>query len=184
MSEFSETPPPTDSEGEPHATAEHRGTQRRSHSRIAAITLALIGLAILGLILFVPAPDGSTKPGQTGPAKNPGPSAAREGLPAMEPEYRPLHALEALIGSLPRRAEFRVVSPEESVAKGKLIVFRWLSEKGGPWKVTILNNKGITLKEEVAREPEYTLSSPKPALYYWTVAKEDTLLHAGRLKVR
>jgi hypothetical protein len=163
---------------------------KTASTRNAAIALGAVGITLLALILFVPAPDGTPRTGTTGPASaqttgspSPGTMPAGE-VGSNQGAYRPLPALEALIGSLRRRAEFRVVSPGETAEKGTLIVFRWETELSGPWKVSILDNRGIALKEEDVTEPDYTLSSPKPALYYWTVAKEDTLLHAGRLSVR
>jgi hypothetical protein len=183
-----------DTQPTPIGKSRRRGRKSQPAYRTAAILLASIGLTILGLLIFVPTPEREVQPNQTTvpehASKDP-----RAGVPvkvAQEPaggkdtaaNYHPLPALEALIGSQPRRAQFRVLSPDETVAKEKLIFFRWNSERKGPWKVTILNNKGETLKEEEVKDPEYTLSSPKPGLYYWTVAREDELLHVGRVVVR
>ncbi len=160
--------------------------KKTAASRTAAVALGAVGILLLALILFVPAPDSTRQPGEG--SQNAGsspPGTTPAGQPGIsDAAYRPLPALEALIGSLRRRAEFRVVSPGETAPKGTLIVFRWETELTGPWRVSILDNRGIALKEEEVKEPDYTLSSPKPALYYWTVAKQDTLLHAGRLSVR
>jgi hypothetical protein len=186
-----ETP---DTQPAPVAKSGRRGRKSRPAYRTPAILLAAIGLMILGLLIFVPTPQRNVEPNEAAipghASKNSRAGAAEKvdrepaGGKGSAATYYPLPALEALIGSQPRRVQFRVLSPDEIVEKGKLIVFRWNSEREGPWKVTILNNKGVTLKEEEVKDPEYTLSYPTPGLYYWTVAREDELLHVGRLVVR
>jgi hypothetical protein len=99
-------------------------------------------------------------------------------------DYRPFLTLENLVGDATHRSKFKVLSPAETVPQGTLVVFRWTDDEGGPWKVMILDNRGRTLREEEVKDQEYTLSSPKPGLYYWTVAREDKIRHVGRVAVR
>lgn len=159
-------------------------------SRAAVFVLAGICLAIVGLIIFVP------PPGEKGLADHPAEGGSAEGDLRHNggPEgfagadtsapYRPLPTLESLIGSTRQRMEFRVLSPGETVPRGTLIVFRWEDNDGGPWKVAVLDNRGVAIQEEEVKAPDFTLSSPKPGLYYWTVSREDRLLHIGRVAVR
>jgi hypothetical protein len=164
----------------------------RSSSQIVLVLLAALGLTILALLLFVPVPEES---GSGGPPRGarPGvtigqPQAAAEGKTGSGRDtaenYRPFPTLENLVEDATQRARFRALSPGETVPQGTLVVFRWTDDDGGPWKVMILDNKGRTLREEEVKDPEYTLSSPKPGLYYWTVAREDRIRHVGRVAVR
>ncbi len=160
--------------------------------RTAAIVLAAVCLAIIALLILVPVPGADDRHGQsanegiaaTGPSQSGGPSP---GTPAEQDTsfaYRPFPSLESLIASTRQRIEFRVLSPAESVPRGTLVVFRWEDEGSGPWKVTVLDNRGNAIREEEVKSPDFTLSSPKPGLYYWTVAREDRVLHIGRVAVR
>jgi len=159
-------------------------------SRAAVILLAAICLAIVCLIIFVPAPGEKSQAdqsaGQGGGAGDFRQYGGPEGAAGRDTStsYRPLATLESLIGSTRQRMEFRVLSPGETVARGTLVVFRWEDSEGGPWNVAVLDNRGVTVREEEVKAPDFTLSSPRPGLYYWTVSREDRLLHIGRVAVR
>ncbi len=158
--------------------------------RLVAVILAATCLVILGLLIFVPVPENNIPPGQ-GAGEGPGSTGSLQqgggtagGEADSSASYTPLASLESLIQSTRRRLEFTVLSPAETVPKGTLVFFNWADEEKGPWKVMVLDNKGVTMKEEEVTAPEFTLSSPTPGLYYWTVAREDKILHIGRLAVR
>src|SRR5512135_388296 len=162
-----------------------------SFSRTAAIALAAVCLVIIALLILVPAPGSNGGSGESadegnaarGPSQSGG-AGRLEGGADTSSVYRPFASLESLIASTRQRIEFRVLSPAESVPRGTLVVFRWEDEGGGPWKVTVIDNRGNAIREEEVKSPDFTLSSPKPGLYYWTVAREDRVLHIGRVAVR
>ncbi len=164
-----------------------------SPTRTVAIALAAVCLAIIALLILVPVPDNDGRPGHStdqgggvpGQSQSPG-APGPEGSAGEDTSqaYRPFPSLESLIAGARQRIEFRVISPSESVPRGTLVVFRWEDEGGGPWKVTVLDNRGNSIREEEVKSPDFTLSSPKPGLYYWTVAREDRVLHVGRVAVR
>jgi hypothetical protein len=176
---------------------EHKNPRKRlsrSSSRIVLGLLAALGLTILALLLFVPVPEEDGTGDQKGEPRigvksEEAKSQAVAGMNAKggmdtAANYRPFPTLENLVGDATRRAKFRALLPGESVPRGTLVVFRWIDDEGGPWKVMILDNTGRTLREEEVKDPEYTLSSPRPGLYYWTVAREDKIRHVGRVAVR
>ncbi len=170
-----------------------RTRTQASLTRTVAIVLGAVCLAIIALLILVPAPGGNGGPGQQADQSGGGPEqpkspaspdqAGGAGGDTSSP-YRPFPSLESLIASTRQRIEFRVLSPAESVPRGTLVVFRWEDEGSGPWKVTVLDNRGNAIQEEEVKSPDFTLSSPKPGLYYWTVAQEDRVLHVGRVAVR
>ncbi len=163
-----------------------------SLTRTAAIALAAVCLAIIALLILVPVPDNDGRPGHStdqgagapGQLQSPGVPGAGSAGEDTSQAYRTFPSLESLIAGARQQIGFRVLSPSESVPRGTLVVFRWEDEGGGPWKVTVLDNRGISIREEEVKSPDFTLSSPKPGLYYWTVAREDRVLHVGRVAVR
>lgn len=170
-----------------------RTRKHSSPSRTVAIALAAVCLAIIALLILVPVPGNDGRQGHStdldgaGPGQSQSPGAPGPAGSAGEDTslaYRPFPSLESLIAGARQRIEFRVLAPPESVPSGTLVVFRWEDEGGGPWKVTVIDNRGNALREEEVKSPDFTLSSPKPGLYYWTVAREDRVLHVGRVAVR
>ncbi len=152
-------------------------------TRVAAYALAGVCIVIIGLIVLIPGPAEHAPPNLP-PAQQPAGQPPQGQGQDTSAVYRPLPSLEGLIASARKQVEFRALSPAETVPKGTLVVFRWEDNEKGPWKVTVLDNRGATVREEEVKEPDYTLSSPRPGLYYWTVAREDRLLHVGRVAVR
>ncbi len=92
---------------------------------------------------------------------------------------------EDLMRSSVRSAETEVHSPADGSTFHPGSTFRWTTSAQPPFDLTILNNRGFSIKSFKLRSNAFKMKdSLQAGLYYWKLVAEGNLLHVGKFTVR
>lgn len=164
--------------------------------RIAAIVVAVIGISAIIVTLFVrgndkdivtpvvadrPLGDTSSSRSFTDADK----TKKEEAPKVIAARFVESPELEDLMRSSVRSAETEIHSPASGSTVHPGSMFRWTTSAQPPFDLTILNNRGFSIKSFRLRSNAFNMKdSLHPGLYYWRLVAEGNLLHVGKFTVR
>jgi hypothetical protein len=93
--------------------------------------------------------------------------------------------LEDLMRSSVRSADTEVQSPANRSTVHRGSIFRWTTSAQPAFDVTILDNRGFSVKSFRLSTNAFVMKDTLQAgLYYWKLVAEGNLLHVGTFTVR
>jgi hypothetical protein len=93
--------------------------------------------------------------------------------------------LEDLLRSSLRSAETEVLSPANGTSIRNGLFFKWTTSAHPPFDLTILDNRGSSVKSFALQTSPFKMKdSLQAGLYYWKLVAEGNLLHVGKFIVR
>jgi hypothetical protein len=164
--------------------------------RIAAVIVAVIGIGAMVAALYLRDDEAVTvTPAVAGHAQgdtiaSEGPKEAgnkkkQESQKAFAARFVESPELEDLMRSSLRSAETEVLSPANGTSTRDGLFFRWTTSAAPPFDLTILDNRGFSVKSIALEISAFRMKdSLQAGLYYWKIIAEGNLLHVGKFFVR
>jgi hypothetical protein len=164
--------------------------------RIAAVIVAVIGFSALVAVLFLQNNGNDTvTPAVTAGAQ--GDTSSSQGLTeagtkkkeeprkSIASRFVESPELEDLMRGSLRSAETEVPSPEDGAIVRAGSFFKWATSAHPPFELTILDNRGFSVRSFTVQSSEFRMEdSLQAGLYYWKLVAESNLLHVGKFTVQ